>query len=109
MYTRVRRYGIMVLILGVLVAAGYWWYATARTVELRITDPNQALPDQITLVRGVRDTLVVTNASTVPITVAGTTLVPGQQFRQYYRSTGEYAFACSVHTGQTLRVVVRDP
>ncbi|MFM7678556.1 MAG: hypothetical protein ACKO83_06870 [Roseiflexaceae bacterium] len=109
MYSRARRFIFMIVMIGGVLAGGYWWYETARTVELTITDPQQALPTQITLIRGIRDVLVIKNASTSTVTVAGTTLAPGQQFRQYYRSAGDYSFNCSVHNGQTLHVVVRDP
>lgn len=109
MHTRTRRLlGIMVII-AVCIASAYWWYQKARTVEIIISDTQQALPQQITLIRGVRDVLVIRNESQQNITVAGTTLKSGQQFRQYYRSTGDYSFNCSVHNGQTLHVVVREP
>ena len=109
MFIRARRLLFIVVLIGCVLAGGYWWYEAARTVELTITDPQQALPTQITLVRGIRDVLVIKNMSTSTVTVAGTTLAPGQQFRQYYRSAGEYTFTCSVHNGQTLHVLVREP
>lgn len=109
MFIRARRLLFVIVLIGCVLAGGYWWYETARTVELTITDPQQALPSQITLIRGIKDVLVIKNASTSTVTVAGTTLAPGQQFRQYYRSAGEYTFTCSVHNGQTLHVIVREP
>ena len=109
MHTRTRRlFGIMVII-GVCIASVYWWYQTARTVEIIISDAQHVLPQQITLIRGVRDVLVIRKESQQSISVAGTTLKSGQQIRQFYRSTGDYSFNCSVHNGQTLHVVVRNP
>lgn len=100
---------VALCIIVLLGAGGYWWYNHQRTVVLDILHPDQKLPEQIELVRGIRDVLVIKNSSTVNVTVAGTTLAPGQQFSQYYRSTGDYTFTCSVHGGQMLHVVVRDP
>lgn len=104
----IRRF-IIGIVLSSMIVAGYWWHSTAHSYELVITRPDQALPAQITLIRGIQDVLVIKNASPTTVTVAGTILAPGQQFRQFYRSTGDYQFACSVHNGQTLHVVVRDP
>jgi hypothetical protein len=109
MFTRARRLLFVIVLIGCALASGYWLYETARTVELTITDPQQALPSQITLIHGIKDVLVIKNVSASTVTVAGTTLAPGQQFRQYYRSAGEYSFTCSVHNGQTLHVIVREP
>ena len=100
---------ILVGIVGVILCAGYYWYESARTYTLVIADERTTLPPEIVLTRGIQDVLVVKNASPTSITVAGTTLAPGQQLRQYYRSVGEYTFTCSTHTDKTLRVVVRDP
>lgn len=107
--TTLTRRLIFVGIIGVLLYAGYWWYESARTYTLIIDDERTTLPEEIVLTRGIQDVLVVQNASTSSITVAGTTLASGQQLRQYYRSVGEYTFTCSTHTDNTLRVVVRDP
>lgn len=106
---RAMRWGIILIIVGCILGVGYWWYQTRHTYELVISHADQPLPTQLTLVRGVQDVLVIKNASTSPVTVAGTTLAPGQQLRHYYRSTGEYTYACSVHNGQTLHISVRDP
>lgn len=85
------------------------WYESARTVTVVVDDTTNTLPKEIILVRGIRDVLVVKNASQSIVTVAGTTLAPGQQFRQYYRSAGEYLFTCSIHNGTSFRVIVSEP
>jgi hypothetical protein len=41
--------------------------------------------------------------------VAGSVIAPHQEFRQYYRSAGDFSFTCSLHGGQSLHVIVRDP
>ena len=107
-----RRYAVVAIIITGIIAMGYagWqWYDNQRTTRIVISDINARLPDTIMLIRGQRDTLVIDNQSPQPITVAGSVIAPHQELRQYYRSTGEFTFNCSVHGGQSLRVIVRDP
>ena len=103
---------LVVSALAILVVSGYavWFYQdTQRTLRITITDANTILPTTINLVRGQRDTLVIANQSTQPVTVAGSVIAPNQEFRQYYRSVGDFSFTCSLHGGQSLHVIVRDP
>ena len=103
---------IVTLIACGVIASGYgaWrWNDQRHTVRIVISDSNTLLPDTITLIRGERDTLVIDNQSPQPITVAGSVIAPAQALRQSYRSTGEFTFSCSVHNGQSLHVIVRDP
>ena len=94
----------------VVSAFAVWFYQdTQRTLRITITDANTILPTTINLVRGQRDTLVIANQSTQPVTVAGSVIAPHQEFRQYYRSVGDFSFTCSLHGGQSLHVIVRDP
>jgi len=106
------RYLFVVLCTGCIFATGYggWqWYDNHHTLQIVISDVNARLPDTITLIRGQRDTLVIKNKSSQPITVAGSVIAPGQELRQYYRSAGSYTFTCSMHNNQSLRVIVRNP
>lgn len=103
---------LVVSALALVVVSGYavWYYQdTQRTLRITITDTNTILPTTINLVRGQRDTLVIANQSTQPVTVAGSVIAPHQEFRQYYRSVGDFSFTCSLHGGQSLHVIVRDP
>jgi hypothetical protein len=103
---------LVVSALALVVGMGYavWFYQdTQRTLRITITDANTILPTTINLVRGQRDTLVIANQSTQPVTVAGSVIAPHQEFRQYYRSVGDFSFTCSLHGGQSLHVIVRDP
>jgi len=103
---------LVVSTLALLVVSGYavWHYLdTQRTFRITITDANTTLPTTINLVRGQRDTLVIDNQSSQPVTVAGSVIAPHQEFRQYYRSAGDFSFTCSLHGGQSLHVIVRDP
>jgi hypothetical protein len=103
---------LVVSALALIVVSGYavWFYQdTQRTLRITITDANTILPTTINLVRGQRDTLVIANQSTQPVTVAGSVIAPHQEFRQYYRSVGDFSFTCSLHGGQSLHVIVRDP
>jgi plastocyanin len=106
------RYALIIGIIMGIIATGYgvWsWYDNQHAVRIVISDINTRLPETITLIRGQRDTLVIANQSQQPITVAGSVIAPDQQLRQYYRNAGEFTFSCSVHGGQSLRVIVRDP
>jgi len=106
------RYMVVAMIACGVIASGYgvWrWNDNQHIVRIVISDVNTQLPDTITLIRGQRDTLVIANQSLQPISVAGSVIAPAQELRQYYRSTGEFTFNCSVHGGQSLRVIVRDP
>lgn len=103
---------LVVSALALVVVSGYavWFYQdTQRTFRITITDANTILPSTINLVRGQRDTLVIANQSTQPVIVAGSVIAPHQEFRQYYRSVGDFSFTCSLHGGQSLHVIVRDP
>jgi hypothetical protein len=103
---------LVVSAVALIVVSGYavWFYQdTQRTLRITITDANTILPTTINLVRGQRDTLVIANQSTQPVTVAGSVIAPHQEFRQYYRSVGDFSFTCSLHGGQSLHVIVRDP
>lgn len=106
------RYALIIVIVMGIIATGYgvWgWYDNQHTVRIVISDVDMRLPDTITLIRGQRDTLVIANQSQQPITIAGSVIATDQELRQYYRSAGEFTFSCSVHGGQSLRVIVRDP
>ena len=106
------RYALIIIIITGIVATGYgvWrWYDNQHTMRITITDTNTTFPSTITLIRGQRDTLVIDNQSQQPLTLAGSVIAPHQEFRQYYRSVGDFSFTCSLHGGQSLRVIVRDP
>jgi plastocyanin len=101
---------LSVALVGIIGAAGWWWFDMQRTVVVVIRDDApRALPETVELVRGVRDTLIIRNESSITALVAGRNIAPNQQIRQRFLSAGEYSFECTTHGAATMSVVVRDP
>jgi hypothetical protein len=67
------------------------------------------LPNQVELVIGAQDTLVIRNADSAPIEVGGVKIQPGQQYKQQFTRPGTFDLVCSVHDSDRIRVVVLPP
>ena len=66
----------------------------------------QVLPDEIHLMLGVRDVLVLRNDDEVPQLFGPVLIMPGQSFQLPFNRASRYQFACSLHVKGTLDVVV---
>ena len=69
-------------------------------------DPVEILPDEIRLVLGVTDVLVLENLDDVPQIFGPTLMMPGQSFRLPFAMASSYQFACTAHASGQLTVVV---
>jgi hypothetical protein len=67
------------------------------------------LPNQVELVVGGQDTLVIRNQDLYPIDVGGVLIHPGQEFRQQFTRAGTFDLMCSVHADEKIRVIVKPP
>jgi hypothetical protein len=72
--------------------------AAGETIEL--------FPQEIRLRLSEHDTLVVRNDDSEPITIGPYRVEPGQRFVQRYASPGTFELLCSLHSDETLRIVV---
>ena len=101
---------ISIVVIGVAGYAGWQWFDAQRTVVVVISDDTpRALPTQVELVRGIRDTLIIRNDTDTTALIAGRNIAPGQQIRQRFLSAGEYTFTCTTHSDANFAVIVRDP
>ena len=64
------------------------------------------LPQEIHLVLGVRDILVLRNHDDVPQLFGPVLIMPGQTFSMPFRQASSYLFACSLHVSGQLTVRV---
>ncbi|MBC8021725.1 MAG: hypothetical protein H7Y14_01305 [Burkholderiales bacterium] len=64
------------------------------------------LPQELRLVMGVRDILVLRNQDDVPQVFGPVLIMPGQTFSMPFRQAATYQFACSLHVSGQLSVVV---
>ena len=64
------------------------------------------LPQELRLVLGVRDILVLRNLDDVPQIFGPVLIMPGQTFSMPFRQAATYQFACSLHVSGQLNVVV---
>jgi hypothetical protein len=71
-------------------------------------DPVEILPNEIVLVLGVRDTLVLKNLDDVPQTFGPTLMMPGQSFRLPFALASSYQFACTAHASGQMTVIVEE-
>lgn len=110
---------LIVLVLLALGGAGWWWrygrdearqvvYAVPLGTAARLAagEAVMVLPDQINLVLGTHDILVIRNDDTQPVQIGPFKIAPGQRFTQQYYNRGTYDLICSIHRSERLRIVV---
>ncbi|HEY7374159.1 MAG TPA: hypothetical protein VIF57_18500 [Polyangia bacterium] len=68
----------------------------------------EILPQEIRLVAGARDILVLRNRDDVPQIFGPTLMMPGQSFRLPFEGAAEYQFACTAHASGQMTVIVSD-
>lgn len=106
MHPRVR-WIVTICVLVVAITAGVVWFDRQRTHTVIVTGTKAIdIPAQITLIAGLRDTLIIANETDVPVLLVGRSIAPHQQIRQRYRSPGDYTYVCSSHEGAKMDVVV---
>jgi hypothetical protein len=64
------------------------------------------LPQELRLVLGVRDILVLRNDDDVPQVFGPVLIMPGQSFTMPFRQASSYQFACTLHVSGQLMVIV---
>ena len=69
----------------------------------------EILPQQIRLVAGARDVLMLRNRDDVPQTFGPALMMPGQSFRLPFERPAEYQFACTAHASGQMTVIVSEP
>ncbi len=69
----------------------------------------EILPQQIRLVAGARDVLLLRNRDDVPQTFGPALMMPGQSFRLPFERAAEYEFACTAHASGQMTVIVSEP
>ena len=68
----------------------------------------EILPQEIRLVAGERDILVLRNRDDVPQIFGPALMMPGQSFRLPFESAAEYQFACTAHASGQMTVIVSE-
>ena len=69
-------------------------------------EPLDILPQELRLVLGVRDVLVLRNEDDVPQVFGPVLIMPAQSFTMPFRQAATYQFACTLHVSGQLSVVV---
>ena len=69
-------------------------------------DKVEILPDEINLVTGIRNVLVLRNSDDVPQIFGPTLIMPGQTFKLPFERAAEYQFACTAHLSGQMTVIV---
>jgi len=69
-------------------------------------DKVEILPNNVRLVLGVKDVLVLRNRDDVPQIFGPTLMMPGQSFRLPFERAAEYTFACTAHASGQMTIVV---
>ena len=64
------------------------------------------LPQELRLMLGVRDILVLRNDDDVPQVFGPVLIMPGQSFTMPFRQASSYQFACTLHASGQLTVIV---
>jgi plastocyanin len=106
MHPRVKT-ALLGTLLVVLMASSLWWFEQQRTHTVIVTkDTTLVLPEQVVLIAGLRDTLIIRNDTDEQILLVGRPIAPRQQIRQRYRKPGTYTYVCTSHGGATMAVVV---
>jgi hypothetical protein len=71
-------------------------------------DKTSILPEQVNLVLGVRDVLLLRNSDAVPQMFGPVLIMPGQDFRLPFAQAGEHPFDCTAHASGKMMVVVEE-
>ena len=66
----------------------------------------EILPQEIRLVAGARDVLVLRNRDDVPQIFGPALMMPGQTFRLPFERAAEYQFACTAHLSGQMTIIV---
>ena len=69
-------------------------------------DAIEILPQEIHLMLGVRDVLLLKNHDDVPQIFGPTVMMPGQSFRLPFAVASTYSFECSAHASGQMQVIV---
>ena len=69
-------------------------------------DKVEILPNNVRLVLGVKDVLVLRNHDDVPQIFGPTLMMPGQSFRLPFQAASTYQFACTAHASGQMTVTV---
>jgi len=69
-------------------------------------DKVEILPNNVRLVLGVKDVLVLRNRDDVPQIFGPTLMMPGQSFRLPFQVASTYQFACTAHASGEMTVTV---
>lgn len=94
-------------LLTISLATGWWWFEQQRTHTVIVTkETTIVLPEQVVLIAGLRDTLIIRNETDEQILLVGRPIAPHQQIRQRYRKLGTYTYVCTSHGGATMAVIV---
>jgi plastocyanin len=90
-----------------LLSIGWLWFETQRTHTVIVTGQHTlVLPTQVTLIAGLRDTLIIRNDTDESVLLVGRPIAPHQQIRQRYRTPGTYQYVCTSHGGASMDVIV---
>jgi hypothetical protein len=116
-----RRYWVLVLIAGGVLAATVWAALTpissgSRDELFEIPKGTWArrmagnkveiLPAEIRLTLGVKDILALKNLDDVPQIFGPTLMMPGQGFRLPFGLASSYQFACTAHASGQMTIIV---
>ena len=71
-------------------------------------DKVDILPNEVRLVLGVKDVLVLKNNDDVPQVFGPTLMMPGQSFRLPFEVASSYQFACTAHASGQMTVTVAE-
>ena len=69
-------------------------------------DKVDILPNEVRLVLGVKDILVLRNGDDVPQVFGPVLMMPGQTFRLPFEMASSYQFACTAHSSGQMTVTV---
>jgi hypothetical protein len=69
-------------------------------------DKVEILPNDVRLVLGIKDVLVLKNHDDVPQVFGPVLLMPGQSFRLPFETASSYQFACTAHASGQMTVTV---
>lgn len=71
-------------------------------------DPN-VVPEEIHLVLGRQDVLVIKNQDTIGHQIGDFWVRPGETLRQAFHSPGVYQGQCSIHQNEQIHIIVSNP